>query len=221
MKPRRLEMEGFGSFRDRTVIDFAGADLFALTGPTGAGKSTVIDAITFALYGAVPRYEKENLVWPVVTQGMQEARVRFDFTVGEESYTAVRVVRRTAQGRATTRRAVLERGGVVIADSAKELGNEVQRVLGLPFGHFTKCVVLPQGDFARFLHDEGSRRQDLLVKLLDLEIYDEMARAANARAAESEGEATWRRRRLEEDLAAATEQAKRDRVDGAQVGGDV
>ena len=82
MKPRRLELEGFASFRDRTVVDFDHADLFALTGPTGSGKSSVIDAITFALYGAVPRYAKENLVWPVITQGLQEARVRLDFTVG-------------------------------------------------------------------------------------------------------------------------------------------
>ena len=61
----------------------------------------------------MPRYEKANLVWPVVTQGKEEARVRLDFTVGEESYTAVRVVRRSAQGRATTKAAVLERDGLV------------------------------------------------------------------------------------------------------------
>ena len=210
MKPSRLELEGFASFRDRTVVDFSGADLFAFTGPTGSGKSSLIDAITFALYGAVARYEKENLVWPVVTQGMPEAKVRFDFTVGEESFTAVRVVRRSAQGRASTRRAVLERNGEVIADSAKEVSREIQKILGLPFSHFIKCVVLPQGDFSRFLHDESSKRQDLLVKLLDLEMYDGMARAAKARAAEHEGEAAWRQRRLEEDLSAANDQARVD-----------
>ena len=69
MRPERLEVAGFTAFRDPVTIDFEGADLFALTGPTGAGKSSVIDAITFALYGRVPRYDDQRLVAPVVSQG--------------------------------------------------------------------------------------------------------------------------------------------------------
>ena len=57
MKPVRLEVEGFTAFRKPTVVDFDGADLFALAGPTGAGKTSIIDAMTFALYGAVPRLD--------------------------------------------------------------------------------------------------------------------------------------------------------------------
>jgi len=86
MRPRRLEFEGFTAFRDRTVIDFEGADLFALCGPTGAGKTTVIDGITFALYGKVPRLDDLRAVAPVISQGRVEARVRLDFTVGDTSY---------------------------------------------------------------------------------------------------------------------------------------
>ena len=56
MRPVRLDMDGFASFRDKTVLDFTDADYFALVGATGAGKSTVIDAMTFALYGTVPRW---------------------------------------------------------------------------------------------------------------------------------------------------------------------
>ena len=62
MRPIRLEMEGFTSFRDHTVVDFEDADLFVLTGPTGAGKSSVIDAITFALYGSVSRLDDRRAV---------------------------------------------------------------------------------------------------------------------------------------------------------------
>ncbi|HKA85339.1 MAG TPA: AAA family ATPase, partial [Acidimicrobiales bacterium] len=57
MRPQRLEVEGFTAFRGPTVVDFTGADLFALVGPTGAGKSSIIDALTFALYGSVPRLD--------------------------------------------------------------------------------------------------------------------------------------------------------------------
>jgi len=55
MRPILLDMNGFASFREPTQVDFTDADFFALVGPTGSGKSTVIDAMTFALYGSVPR----------------------------------------------------------------------------------------------------------------------------------------------------------------------
>ena len=60
MRPIRLELEGFSSFRDHTELDFSDAELFVLSGPTGAGKSSIIDAITFALFGSVPRYGKKG-----------------------------------------------------------------------------------------------------------------------------------------------------------------
>ena len=76
MRPLRLEMEGFGAYRDHTVVDFTDVDLFALSGPTGAGKSTIIDAICVALYGAVPRYDDLRTIAPIISQGMNQATVR-------------------------------------------------------------------------------------------------------------------------------------------------
>jgi exonuclease SbcC len=180
MRPLRLELEGFGAFKEPTAIDFEGADLFALTGATGSGKSTVIDAVCFVLYGCIPRYDDRRLVAPAISQGRTEARVRLDFSVGDERYTAVRVVRRTKTG-ATTKEARLERDGDLLAGNEKELTAAVEQLLGLSFDHFTTCVVLPQGEFARFLHDKPERRQDLLVKLLDLAVYGQMGERARAR----------------------------------------
>src|SRR5438874_10280200 len=108
MRPKRLEVEGFTAFREPTTIDFEGADLFALTGPTGSGKSSIVDAIGFALYGRVHRYN-DRLVHPAISSSANEARVRLNFTVGGEAYTAVRVTRRLGPGRATTKEARLER----------------------------------------------------------------------------------------------------------------
>ena len=74
MRPVRLELEGFGPYRDHTVVDFVGADLFALTGPTGSGKTSILDAICFALYAAVPGYEGRRLVVAAISQGIARAR---------------------------------------------------------------------------------------------------------------------------------------------------
>ena len=205
MRPVRLELEGFTAFRDRTVVDFDGADLFALTGPTGAGKSSVIDAMIFALYGVVPRFDDARLVGAVVSQGRNEGRVRLDFAVGGQPWTAVRVVR-LRDGKATTKEARLERDGEVVAGTAKELDAAVAELLGLSAGQFTTCVVLPQGQFARFLQAKPAERQDLLVRLLELGLYDAIREAAGQRAGKLEGELAAVRAHLDA-LAAATPEA--------------
>ncbi len=180
MRPLRIEVEGFTAFRRRVEISFEDTELFALVGPTGAGKSSVIDAMVFALYGIVPRYQNDNAVAPVINAQSAEARVRLDFEVGGARYTAVRVVRRTKTG-ATTKEARLECNGNVLAGDARALDNAIVSLLGLSFEQFTKTVVLPQGEFARFLHETPAARQDLLVRLLDLGLYGTLASSARDR----------------------------------------
>lgn len=114
MRPLKLRMKGFGAFREETEVDFEGVELAALVGATGSGKSTIIDGVTFALFGSVARYDNASLVAPVINQLTTAARVSLDFEVGGERYSAVRVVRRTANG-ATTKEARLEHGETVLA----------------------------------------------------------------------------------------------------------
>jgi len=205
MRPQRLELDGFTAFREPVTVDFTGADLFALVGPTGAGKSSIIDALCFALYGSVPRLDRRSVA-PIISAGALQARVRLDFTVGTAAYTATRVVRRTAGGGATTKEARLESAEEVIAGNADEVTRAVEEILGIGFEQFITCVVLPQGEFARFLHDKPKDRQELLVRLLELGLYADMRGAANQRkiAADSVAELTERHA---DALAAATPQA--------------
>lgn len=181
MRPTRLEIEGFSTFAAPTELVFDEVDLVAFVGPTGSGKSTLIDAITFALYGSVARYDDARLVAPVINQRSNEAKVRLDFELGGMSYTAVRVVRRTKTG-ATTKEARLETATGVVASGAKELTSAVEELVGLDFAQFTRTVVLPQGQFADFLQDDAASRQKLLRRLLDLELYSRMGSLARERA---------------------------------------
>src|SRR4051812_7724823 len=195
MRPVLLEMTGFASFRDKTEVSFEDTDYFALVGPTGAGKSTVIDALTFALYGSVARWDHEGLVAPALAPTVNRATVRLVFDAGGVRYHVVREVRRSGGKKPTVsvKNVRLERladptalGGAeddadpVAADS--EVTPAIERLLGLTFKHFCTCVALPQGDFAEFLHAKAADRQKILIKLLGLEVYERVGRRAGVTA---------------------------------------
>jgi DNA repair protein SbcC/Rad50 len=189
VRPQRLIMEGFLAYRRRTEIDFSDADLFVLAGPTGSGKSSVIDGMTFALYGSIPRVGKGSVA-PLISAQAESGRVEFRFSVGDESYTAVRLMVRQGSG-ATTTEARLLRGESqeVLAGTADEVTDAVTNLLGLRYEHFIKAVVLPQGAFADFLTDQPRDRQALLGALLDMGLYEQVMQLANQRAKLAEGRA--------------------------------
>jgi DNA repair protein SbcC/Rad50 len=213
MRPLRIELEGFGSFRDRTVVDLEDTDLFVLSGATGSGKTTIVEAVVFACYGSVPRYDDRRLVAPVINQGRNEARVRVTFTADDRTYQATRVVRRTKQG-ATTKEARLEDvtagGARTLAGNADELTAAVTDLVGLSFEQFTRSVVLPQGAFDRFLFARPADRADLLVQLLDLGVYEEVGKRARSLATATEARITELQRQLDGELADATDAARVD-----------
>lgn len=185
MRPTKIEMKGFSAFREHTEIDLADVDLMALVGPTGSGKSTVIDAITFALYGSVARYEDNRAVAPIINQMSTEARVSLTFELNGDEYKAARVVRRTKTG-ASTKEARLERGDEILAADARSMSKEVEELLGLNMDQFNRTVVLPQGRFADFLHDDPSKRQATLRQLLGFDVYERVGKAARSKARETE-----------------------------------
>lgn len=194
MLPLRLHMENFGSFRAPATVDFHDVDYFVLVGPTGAGKSTVIDAICFALYGTVPRWAKENVVALALAPSATSGKVALVFESAGRRYGVVRVLARNAKGTVGSREMRLDELDPAVdpgADIEELLGaivrplaegeqvtTEVQRLTGLEYRFFTQCVILPQGRFADFLHSLPNKRQDLLVQLLDAEIYERIRQRA-------------------------------------------
>jgi DNA repair protein SbcC/Rad50 len=204
MRPVRLDLAGFTVFREETTIDFTGTDFFVLLGPTGSGKSTVLDAICFALYGTVPRWDHLRSVENALAPSVGEARVRLVFESTGQRYVATRVLRRSARGKVTTTRAGLERLpadfdlstldsgeqqlGEVLAGTPSEMVDAVAAAVGMPYEQFTTCVVLPQGEFAEFLHAKPAKRQEILVNLLGLKVYQRIAEKARQQARDAEAD---------------------------------
>ncbi len=194
MRPVLLEMDGFASFREPASVDFTDTDYFVLVGPTGSGKSTVIDAMTFALYGTVPRWNDKRMVMYALAPTAVRGTVRLVFDVDGVRYVAARELRRSKQGLVTVKSARLERlldpaATGTLADETEVLASDsqvtaaVEALLGLTFENFCQCVVLPQGEFAEFLRAKGSDRRTILMKLLGAELYQQIGREANSRAA--------------------------------------
>ena len=92
MRPSRLSLEGFACFKERQEIDFSSLELFAIAGPTGAGKSSILDAMIFALYGKVPRVSKHYT--EVISLGRDRISVMLEFRHGGQTYRVVRKGRR-------------------------------------------------------------------------------------------------------------------------------
>lgn len=199
MRPVLLTMEGFASFRDKAELDFRDVDYFALVGRTGAGKSTVIDAITFALYGTADRWGRDNAIRDALAPTANQAKVKLVFDASGHRYVIAREVRRTTQGvvqKSVSLEALAdpegtgaadEESGQLLAGDPRMARKKIVALLGLDFDEFTKCVVLPQGKFSEFLISDPTRRRQILSRLLGEHRYGAMHRLAEQRAAEAGG----------------------------------
>ncbi|MFD2759044.1 AAA family ATPase [Gulosibacter faecalis] len=199
MRMLQLAFRGFGPYRDAQTIDFAGlADdgLFLITGKTGAGKSTVLDAIAFALYGSVPRYDGSvGRVRSTFASLDDPTDVTLEFEHGGERYRIARSPeyerRKKRAGEGTTTQAAtqqLDRWDAVaddwigVATKAGVVAEELARIFPLTGDEFFQVVLLAQGDFQRFLHADSQGRQELLRKLFRTQHYRDLRELAQERS---------------------------------------
>ena len=185
MRLHHLAVTAFGPFAGTVEVDLdeVGRDgLFLLWGPTGAGKTTLLDAVVFALYGRVPGARgEEKRLRSDHADAATRTEVSCDLTLGEER---LRVVRRPEQQRPKKRgegwateqaKLVVSRltdGGWEPVSTRIDEGSEHLRSrLALDVHQFCQVVLLPQGDFARFLRAEPEHRAELLRTLFDVDRY--------------------------------------------------
>ncbi|MGL4606796.1 MAG: AAA family ATPase [Eubacteriaceae bacterium] len=178
MKPILLKIKGINSFLEEQSIDFESltqGGIFGIFGPTGSGKSTILDGITLALYGKMAR-NSANYIHVNAERGA----VVFDFSIsGSEKkiYRASREFVRNKEGGIKQMKCqLLEIRGkkkAVLGDKATEVTLGVEKIIGLGWQDFVRTVVLPQGKFSEFLKLKGTERRDMLERLFNLSQYGE------------------------------------------------
>lgn len=202
MKPLKLILEGLTAFRRRSEIDFRSLRLFAITGPTGSGKSSLLDAITLALYGEVERVGRR--IDDLISHGASRLVVQLEFEVSGRAFRVARSRRRGGGGEA-----ILEElsGGKprFLASGVRAVDHQIGELIGLSYDAFVQAAILPQGAFARFLRSEPKRRREILRQLLRLQRYKRMQELASLKRRALEQRCRDLEMRLAEDYAEATE----------------
>ena len=222
MRLLRLEIENIASFENVTV-DFTDpmlgdTDIFLISGETGSGKSTILDAICLALYGTTPRIEasadrtqaRDDMPDSIalsdpcrlMRRGTGFCHAALEFEAGARRYTAswsVQRAYRRPNGKFQKKVWHLrdEESGITLT-SDKEIMEKVQQLVGLDFAQFTRTTMLSQGKFAAFLQSRGDEKADLLKKITGVEKFATIGRRIYERTAALRNEAERRHREYEE-----------------------
>ncbi|MCK5072690.1 MAG: SMC family ATPase [Bacteriovoracaceae bacterium] len=166
MRIQKLELENITSFKGRHVIDFSSEipedELFAITGPTGSGKSTILTAISLALFGK--NYKKSLFSDDFVTLGESKGSISMDFIIHEKKYKATWECRILKKDKTPLKNTIAKRN---LFHNGLALDKNAEDVLDLSFDQFCKTVILNQGEFSRFLTSTFSERREILERLYD------------------------------------------------------
>jgi DNA repair protein SbcC/Rad50 len=182
MKPLCLHLQAFGSYGGELDVDFAKLGLhgiFAVSGPTGSGKTTIFDAIVYALYGELPGYRDDGNVRSQYADPNLETRVLLEFDIAGERWLIERapsqdVPKQRGSGvtqkpmSVSLRRSDVE--GLALTKKAEVTG-KIQELIGLTQDQFQQVMLIPQGKFEEVLKTPTNDRAQLLRKLFPVEIF--------------------------------------------------
>ncbi len=191
MKPISLTIEAFGPYRDSVTLDFSKLEnhsMFLISGPTGAGKTSILDAMVYALYGEPSgEVRKTDAIRSDFAEPDRMTRVDFSFAIGDAQYRVERLPKQmVAKKRGTGMRVQNASATVyemndgewkVIATSAAAIRDTIQRIIGFRKDQFLQVVLLPQGEFRKLLVASTNEREELLHTLFRTELYRKLQEA--------------------------------------------
>ena len=191
MRFRRLYIENVNSLYGKNVIDFddpafAGG-IFLISGPTGAGKSSILDAISLALYGRTPRMSRPTQNEDaMMSNGARELVAELTFQMGDDVYVARFSHRRTGQAKTPFDKTVhtLSRNGHALEERSKDIPKKIAELLGFDDEQFTRCVLLAQGNFDAFLRSGEKERSAILQNITGMDVYVRLGKGINAACAD-------------------------------------
>lgn len=200
MKILRIGILNLNSLRDEQEIDFTASpladhQLYAITGPTGAGKTTILDAITLALYGQTERNKSEkdrkDGSGSVMTYGTGECRAEVEYATANGKFRNVwhrqRAHKKPDRDLTASRREISKwnpktEDWDILATKKRDVDTKTEAVVGLDYDRFVRSVMLTQGDFARFLKSDPGEKAAILEKITGTEVYKDLSMAAYGRA---------------------------------------
>lgn len=210
MKILKLYFKNINSLEGESRIDFrrapfSDAGVFAITGPNGSGKTSILDAITLGLYGETFRFDRPAM--HVMTRHTAECFSEVEFQLNDNQYKSTwRVKRKNNEATGalmSPEMALLDTTSdedVVLADTPHSVCQKIAEITGMNFRNFTRSIMLAQGDFAAFLNALDNERLDILEKIISHDIYEEYKNNVIARSAQEENVLTS----LTEDVASMT-----------------
>ncbi len=197
MRPIKLIMEAFGPFAGREIVDFEkmAGGLYLITGDTGAGKTTIFDAITFALYGeASGNARKASMLRSDFAEDSTVTRVTYTFSYGTRQYKVVRspqYERRKLRGEGTIRQngeAALFQGEKVIASGYNAVTEQVTELMGVSRDQFVSVSMIAQGEFLKLLLAKSSERAGIFRDIFKTGVYKHLQLELSKRTKTAEQE---------------------------------
>lgn len=182
MKILNLKFKNINSLIGDNEIDFTkpvfvNEGLFAITGKTGAGKSSILDAISLAFYGKTPRVDISGSENAVMTKGEKDCFAEITFEVAGKIWKSSWKQERTRTGTLKpVNRQIADFENKIIADQVRVCDAEIVKIIGLTFEQFTKVILLAQGSFAAFLQADKNEKGQLLEQITGTEIYAEISK---------------------------------------------
>ncbi len=192
MKILKIKIKNINCLRGEWEINFqtpplSDAGLFAITGPTGSGKSTVLDAITLALFNKIPRFESETIsetfiekAGSIVTKNETDSFVEVDYRCSKGIFRSKWTIATNKRGNLRKNEMELVDVGTdkIIASGKRDVSNKNTELIGLTYDQFIKSILLSQGEFARFLKSKKDERGKLLEDITGMKVYRELGKRA-------------------------------------------